>query len=145
LAVAVVAALGIFTAVTTGWALRSADGNAAPPQPAAWSNATLNTGLHVQRAQFAVDTQPPSHGVLRFSQGSSPTDHKTTKNAWMTRDRPSNWAHVEPQLAWSPWPVGLSPWETAWPAALGSQSVCAQPAAAIAGQDILTQLCVARR
>lgn len=145
LAIAVVAALSIFTAVTTGWALRAAGGTAAPPQPAAWSHASPNAGLHVHRARFAVDTQPTSHGVLRFSQGSSPTDHKPTKNAWMTRDRPSTWARVAPQLVWSPWPVTLSPWETAWPAALGSQSGCAEPAATLAGQDILTQFCVARR
>ena len=142
LAIAVVAALSIFTAVTTGWALRSAHGITAPPQPAAWSHATPNVGLRVHRAQSAVGSQPTSHGVLRFSQGSSPTNHKPTKNAWMTRDRPPTSARVAPQLVWSPWP---SAWETAWAPTLGSQSGSAAPAAATAGQDILTQLCVARR
>jgi hypothetical protein len=145
LAIAVVAALSMFVAVTTGWALRSAHGIAAPPEPAAWSHATLNVGLHVDRAQFAVSSQPTSHGVLRSSQGSSPTHHKPTKNAWMTHDRPPTWAHVAPQLAWSPWPVTLPPWETAWAPAPGSQSGSGAPAAVIAGRDILTQLCVARR
>ncbi len=145
LAIAVVAALSMFTAVTTGWALRSAHGIAAPPQPAAWSHATPSVGLHVHRARFAVGSQPMSHGVLRFSQGSSPTNHKPTKNAWMTRDRPPTWARVAPQLVWSPWSVTLSLWETAWAPTLGSRSGSGAPAAAIAGQDILTQLCVTRR
>ncbi len=145
LAIVVVVALSIFTAVTTGWALRSAHGIAAPPEPAAWSHATPNVGLHVYRAQFAIGSQPASHNVLRFPQGSSPTNHKATKNAWMTRDRLPIWARVAPQLIWSPWPVPLSPWETAWAPTLGSQSGSGAPAAAIAGQDILTLLCVARR
>jgi hypothetical protein len=145
LAIAAVAALSMFVAVTTGWALRSAHGIAAPPEPAAWSHATLNVSLHVDRAQFAVSSQPTSHGVLRSSQGSSPTHHKPTKNAWMTHDRPPTWAHVAPQLAWSPWPVILPPWETAWAPPPGSQSGSGAPAAVIAGRDILTQLCVARR
>jgi len=78
LAIVIVAALSIFTAVTTGWALRSEHGIAAPPQPAAWSHATPNVGLHVRGVQFAVGSQPTSHGVLRFSQGPSPTNHKPT-------------------------------------------------------------------
>ena len=145
LAIAVVAALSMFVAVTTGWALRSAHGIAAPPEPAAWSHATPNVGLHVDRVQFAVGSQPTSDGILRSSQGSSHTNHKPTKNAWMTHDRPQTWARVAPQLAWSPWPVTLSAWEAAWAPTLGSQSGSGAPAAAIAGRDILTQLCVARR
>lgn len=145
LAIAYVAVLGIFTAVTTGWALRSANAVAAPPQPAAWTHATPYAGLHVGRAQFAVDSQPVRNGVSLLSQGYSPTNHGPTKNAWMTRDRPPNGARVAPPRVWSPWPVSLSLWETALFGPLGSETSCARPAAAIAGQDILTELCVARR
>src|SRR6202453_4350866 len=126
LAIAAVAALSMFVAVTTGWALRSAHGIAAPPEPAAWSHATLNVSFHVDPAELAASLKP-------------------TKNAWMTHDRPPTWAHVAPQLAWSPWPVILPPWETAWAPPPGSQSGSGAPAAVIAGRDILTQLCVARR
>jgi hypothetical protein len=142
---AVVAALSMFVAVTTGWALRSAHGIVAPPEPAAWSHPTLNVGLHVDRVQFAVGSQTTSYGVLRSSHDFSPTNHKPTKNAWMTHDRPPTWAQVAPQLAWSPWPVSLSPWETAWAPTPGTRSGSGAPAAVIAGRDILTQLCVTRR
>jgi hypothetical protein len=145
LAIAIVAALSLFVALIAGSSLRPKFAAAALPEPAAWTHATPGAQAHASQMQLHPVAQPNSHLDQGFSPTTTPPQHKPFHSMWMTRDRPSTWAHLAPQLAWSPWPVSLSPWETAWPVALGSQSGCAQPAAVIAGRDILTQLCVARR
>lgn len=138
-AIAIVAALSLFAAVTAGWALRSGLAAAAVLQPAAWSQGNSDIGVDVGHLQFAHDSQPTNH----LDHGSSPTRQKPFRNAWMTRDRPPTRTGSAPQSVWSPLPVSSTRW-----APLGFQLGEARsraPAAALADQDILTRLCVARR
>lgn len=135
-AIAIVAALSLLTAVTTGWASRGTMlAQVASPLPAALSHANhadVNTG-HVQPGDR---TQPASY----LAHGSSPTHQKQTKNAWMTRDRPPTWTRVSPHSTWSLLPASFAVSEFQPPGA-----PCGAPVTDFAGQDILTQLCVARR
>jgi hypothetical protein len=145
LAIAVVAALSLFVALIAGSSLRPKFAAAALPEPAAWTHATPGVHAHASQMQLHSVAQPNSHLDQALSPSTTPPQQKPFHSMWMTRDRPSAWVRTAPQLAWSPWSVSPSPWESAWAVALGSQSGCAQPAAVIAGQDILTQLCVLRR
>ena len=140
-AMAIVAGLSLFAAVTTGWAARgSLLAGAALPQSAALSQETLHVGVNAGHVRVDHQSQLISHVAYGFSSGSSQTPQKPTKNAWMTRDRPPTWARLSPQSLRSPLPASF--------AALGFQPGRAQsraPAAVCADQDILTELCVARR
>jgi hypothetical protein len=133
-AIAIVAGLSLFAAVIAGWAERSQLAVAALLQPAASSQATLDVGVNVGQVQFGDGSRPTSH----LDRGSSPTNQQPYKRGvWMTRDRPPTWAHSAPQLVRSPWPVSL--------VASGFQPGHVHSGAPLADQDILTQLCVARR
>jgi hypothetical protein len=135
LAIATVAALSLFTAVTTGWASRGtmlAQGAASLP---ALSHGT-HVGVNVGQAQLGDRSQPTSY----LAHGSSPTHQKQTKNAWMTRDRPPTWTRISPHSTWSALPASCAVSEFQ-PAGAPSGA----PVTDFAGQDILTQLCVARR
>jgi hypothetical protein len=136
LAIAAVAALSLFTAVTTGWASRGAMlAQVAAPLPAALSHGT-HVGVNVGHARLGDRSQPTSD----LAHGSSPTHQKQTKNAWMTRDRPPTWTRMSPNSIWSPLPASFAASEFRL---AGTHS--AAPVADLADQDILTQLCVARR
>jgi hypothetical protein len=138
LTIAIVAVLSLFSAVIAGWAERSQVVVASPLQWAASSQATPDVGVNVGQVQIADGSQPASHLDHRSSSGASPINQKPFKSGvWMTRDRPPTEARLAPQLVRSPWPVSF--------VALGFQpgNVCS--AAAHCDQDILTQLCVARR
>jgi hypothetical protein len=131
LAIAIVAALGLFAAVTTGWASRGlAPGDVRLPQPAAFS-----LGDHPQ------PTSHLDHGSSSdcdFSSDFAPPHQKPTKNAWMTRDRPQTWARLSPQSVW--WPLPASFATSRWRGGANTDP----PTGAPTDQDILTQLCVDR-
>ncbi|OBH03432.1 hypothetical protein A5696_08225 [Mycobacterium sp. E2699] len=117
-AIAIVATLGVFVALVAGSALRPQFAAAAPPEPAAWSQAIPDAGAHA-------------------SHDAAPTHKKPFHATWMTKDRPPAWSPVSPPLvaqvsfaAFGFQPRGARP--------------CA-PAAIRAGPDILTRFCVARR
>jgi hypothetical protein len=107
----------------------------AAPLPAALSHGT-HVGVNVGHAQLGDRSHPTSY----LAHGSSPTHQKQTKNAWMTRDRPPTWTRMSPNSTWSPLPASFAASEFRL---AGSHSTAA--VAALADQDILTQLCVARR
>ena len=68
LAIAVVAALSLFTAVTTGWALRGSTlAQIAGPLPAAWQ-ATHAAAPSSSRARFAIRARLPSDFASSLSQ-----------------------------------------------------------------------------
>jgi hypothetical protein len=144
-AIALVAALGLFAAVTTGWASRTSSlAGTGLPQPAALSQVALHVGADAAHVHIGDQSRPTSHVGQGFGQGfsvgSSPTHQKPTKNAWMTRDRPPTWTRLSAQSVRSPLPASF--------AASGLQPGAAQAVAQKAGsggQDILTELCVARR
>ena len=139
-AIAIVAALTLFAAVTTGWAARgSAYASSALWQPATVSHQASHVGVQVDHLQRA-DHAPPIDQFAHSSSSNSPTHQKPTKNAWMTRDRPPTWTPLSPQSVLSPLPVsfaaqGLSP----------DVAHAVVPTADRSGQDILAEFCVARR
>jgi hypothetical protein len=139
MAVAIFAALSLFTAVTAGWAGRgSVVAATAAPRPAASSQANhagANAG-HVQ-----LGDRPHATSYLVY--GSSPTHQKPAKNAWMTRDRPPSWNRLSSHSVWSPLPASFTPRGLAPGFGPGGAHFGAPPAA-LADRDILTQLCVAR-
>jgi hypothetical protein len=121
LAIAVVAALSLFTAVTTGWALRGSTlAQTAGPLPAAWQ--TTHAAAH----------------------GSAPVHQVPAKHVWMARERPQSWNPLSPQSDWSALPASFAP---RWPAvaALPDGTHSRPPAATPAGRDISTNLCIDRR
>jgi hypothetical protein len=156
-AIAIIATLSLFFALIAGWALRHALAAAPLPQPAAASQGIsdgisdvgANAGhLQLRQIQLHARSNPTSRvahfSSLRSSTGSSPTNHKPLKGAWMTRDRPQTWAPLAPHWAWTPWVVSLA----TWGAAAGAQPAdvhSGAPAAALGDHDVLTQLCVVRR
>jgi hypothetical protein len=145
LGIAIVAALSLFGAVTTGCAARgSALDTAALPQSAIASHETPNVGVAaVGRLQRDDHFQPTSGtvGIVRgLSSGNSPMHQKhqkPTKNAWMTRDRPPTWIPLSASFATSAFHAG----EGKAVAAVAAVASLAAPA----DQDILTRLCTARR
>ena len=128
LAVALVAALGVFTAVVTGWAARgsTAAGVALPPP------ATASHAAHVERA----DQHAAPAANFRSA---APLDQKFTKNAWMTRERPPTWPRLAPDAVWSPVPASLA---TSGVPPGDPHPGTATPA--LVDRDLLTHLCVAR-
>ncbi len=86
LAIAMVAALSLFTAVITGWASREV-----PPDP-----------VHAAATATAAHSQPEA-------QGSSPMHALPTKHAWMARERPQMWTPLSPPSDWSAWPASADP------------------------------------
>jgi hypothetical protein len=121
LAIAVLAALSLFIAVTTGWALRASTlAQTAGPLPAAWQA-----------------THAAAHG-------STPTHQMPATHAWMPRERPQNWAPLSPQSDWTALPASFAPHGPAAKALPGGTQSRA-PAAAPTDRDILTNLCIDRR
>ena len=121
LAIAVVAALSLFTAVTTGWALRGSTlAQIAGPLPTAWQA-----------------THAAAHS-------SSPTHQMPTKHTWIARERPQSWTPLSPQSDWSALPASFAPqWPAVAAAPDGTHSRA--PAATPSGRDISTNLCIDRR
>ena len=139
-AIAIVAALSLFGAVTTGWAARgSVFATAALPQPAALSHGTPTAGVDFGYLQPDDHSQPTSLFARSATSGNS-THQKPTKNTWMTRDRPSTWTPLWPQTVRSRLTASFA--MSGCPP--GTARVVAPPSAP-ADRDILTQLCVARR
>ena len=126
-AIALVAALCVFTAVVTGWAARGSTvaGVALPPL-ATVSHAAPVAG---ERAAPASDS---------FHSGSS-VDQKFAKNAWMTRERPPTWPRLAPEAVWSALPASL-----ATSGVPPGDAHLGTPVPAPVGRDLLTHLCVAR-
>src|ERR1700741_185567 len=99
-AIAVVVALGLFAAVTTGWAARASSlAGAGPPPPAGLSQVAQHAGEHAR---------PIGHVAQGFSSGSPHRHQKPTKNAWMTRDRPPTWNRLSAQSVSSPLPASFA-------------------------------------
>jgi len=138
LAIAILAALSVSAAVTTGWASRG-PAAAAAAHPPALSQVT-HAGANAGQVQHGDRAGPTSYLV----HGSSPTHQKPTKNAWMTRDRPPSWNRLSSQTAWSPLPASFAAWALASGFDPGGAHFGATPTA-LADRDILTQLGVARR
>ena len=132
---AVLAALCVFAAVTTGWAARgTAVTTAIVPQPASLSHGSHGTpgagGVHLHRDERTRSVV--AHGL---SSDQSPTHQK--KNAWMTRDRPPTGTRIAAQAVRTPLP-GVVP--QCRPGEIDARA----PAGASDDRDILTELCVAR-
>jgi hypothetical protein len=127
LAIAIIAALGMFVVVVTAWAGR---GSVLAPKTPAPSVASAQTNP----ATLISHTE---HGILSSS---LPAHQKPTKNGWMTRERPPRWQHLTPNSVWSVLPASF--------AAPGFQPDGAHPGAppaCLAGRDILTRFCLSRR
>jgi hypothetical protein len=139
LTTAIVAALSLFVALIAGSSLRPQFAAAALPEPAAWTHGTLGGQAHTGQVQLHAAAQPVSHLDHAFSPGSTPTNKKPFDSMWMTRDRPTSWAHLSPQSGWLPLPASFAasefqPRGAHW----------AAPAAAPVNRDILIRLCVTR-
>lgn len=121
--IAILAALCLLVAVLGGNPLRAKLVTAATTQ----SPATLVSGS--------------AHSDRESLSGTTPANHVSFKSAAMKRNRQPSWARVDTQSVSSLQPIILP--------AFGFQSGDAHPAArataALGGQDILTQLCTARR
>lgn len=136
LAIAVTAALGVFIALVTGSWLRPNFAAAAPPEPAAWSAATVGT-----HAGLTHDRPVVGRAALAAARSSAPANkNKPFRSAWMTKERPLTWNRLSPQsvLTTAPssfTPIGFAPG--------GTQPRA--PAAIASDRDILTRICIARR
>jgi hypothetical protein len=131
IAIALAAALCVFTAVVTGWAARgSALAGVALPQ--------LATASHEAQAGPAPAGEHATEAGHSFH-SDAPLGQKFTKNAWMTRERPPTRPQLAPDAVWSPLPASL--------AASGVPPGSADPGdptPALVDRDLLTHLCVAR-
>jgi hypothetical protein len=120
-AIAIVAALSLFGALTTGWAARGSTlVTAALTHPVAVSHTAGSGDQAVGPAQPAAPTQ------------------KSIKHAWMTHDRPPTWSPLAPESV--RWPLPASFTDSDFRPA---QAVA--PRAAPADRDTLTRLCISRR
>jgi hypothetical protein len=134
--IAIVAALALFLAAMGCWVLRSELVAAATPHQAAVSHSTAD----IRPVHVSEGSKPASH----LEQISLPTNKTSFKSAGLKRNRPPTWSLSTPQLSWSPWSASLAAWGDTAERRLGVG--CSDvPVAAVAGQELLTQLCVARR
>ncbi|OBA84545.1 hypothetical protein A9W99_01430 [Mycobacterium sp. 1164966.3] len=118
-------------AAVGSWALQTDIASDASQSVTATALISPNAGpAHVNRRSASV-------GDL---DSGSPSDDKAVKGAGLRRDRPATWSVCEPRGAWSPPTV-------AWVAGTQRQGDVRSraPATVLTGQDLLTQLCVARR
>jgi hypothetical protein len=131
-AIAVVAALSLFTAVLGSWILQSRLAATALMQPAS-SQGTPGVGTDM--------------GQVQLGHASAPTTHAAFKSPGIKRDRPPNWARLTPQSVWAALPVlwWLRPKiMAAWEFQPAGTHRGASMAAALGVRHILTRLCVAR-
>jgi hypothetical protein len=119
-AVAVFATLAVLAALTGCWTLRSVLAAADSPQPVAATQAAVS--------QF-------DHG----SSSTYQTNQKPFKSTGIKRDRPPTWSRSAPPEWSSPMPASMT--TLAYPPGVPNSRA---PAAPCAGQDLLTQFCVAR-
>ncbi|OJZ67323.1 hypothetical protein BRW65_26425 [Mycobacterium paraffinicum] len=134
-AIAIVAALCVFCAVTAGWASRGTAVAGVGPPHLAVAQGAAHPGVDPAR----VHTSDMGLGAQHFSSGSAPTHHSTTKNAWMTRDRPPTWARSSPPSLDSPLPTSFAAAAFRLP-----RPPSRAPGAVPLHRHLLTQLCVAR-
>ncbi|ORA84150.1 hypothetical protein BST29_06505 [Mycobacterium malmoense] len=143
-AIAIAAASSLFIALIAGSPLRPKYSAATLPEPVAWSHratdATTDAIAHAGQVQLHANSTCTSHGARGSSWGSAPTNKKPFKSMWMTHDRPPTWTRISPQSLGSPLPISFTTSEFH----PGGPQAVAPPAAPV-DQDILTQLCVARR
>lgn len=106
---------------------------AGPPQQVAVSEAATDTGPPQSRDGSA----PQSHPDF----GSTLNDDKAFKSAGLKRDRPMTFSPAVPRWSWTPSSLAY--------AAKAQRRVGAgsprPPSTVLAGQDLLTKLCVSRR
>jgi len=139
-AIAITAAVSLFVALIAGSALRPKFAAATLPEPAMWSAGPLVDGAHAAPLQIHGGFQPASYAVRGSELGSSPTNKKPFHSMWMTHDRPSIWTRLAPQRPVSLVSVAFSSSEILRPRGARRSSLSVR----FSGQDILTQLCVAR-
>ncbi|KMV21125.1 hypothetical protein BMW24_011275 [Mycobacterium heckeshornense] len=120
--IATVVALCVFAAALGGWVLQFERAVSVPPP-------TSPTSL------VAAHADQPS-----FDHKKSPVSQTAFKSAGLKRNRPEPSLRLDPALREVPLPgpAGASSWTPG-----GADS--AAPAIALAGHDLLTQFCVARR
>ncbi|WP_077081791.1 hypothetical protein [Mycobacterium numidiamassiliense] len=121
-AIAIAAALGLFTAVVVGWASRE--------------TAVAGVALPAPRSHHASEQADVASQHLHSD---SPLDHQSTKTAWLTRERPPTWPRLSPVSVWSPLPGSLA--TSGVPPDIARSTA---PAAMRANRDTLTQFCIAR-
>ncbi|OBH55647.1 hypothetical protein A5686_07100 [Mycobacterium sp. E2479] len=131
--------LSVFIALITGSALRPGFAAAAPPEPAAWSEAT--SGPHPgQMPDLPGSLSRPALTVSQPSAPANQTNKKPFRSAWTTKERPMTWNRLSAQSVLPP-----APWSFT-PIGFATGGVPARAPAAIASdRDILTEICVARR
>jgi hypothetical protein len=142
-AIAVVAALSLFTAVLGCWSLQSRLAAAAAQRPAASAQGTLDSC----QVKFDAGSQRSTHVGHGPSCGAGLTKHTAFKSAGMKRDRPPSWARLSPQSVWAQLPIAwsLRPITLATLGFHPDDTHSGVPVAALAVPDILTQFCVDRR
>lgn len=144
-AIVIVVALSLFAAVSTGWAARGSGlASAAMPPHLVWSQVDPQGAVsadHLQRAESWLATNQSDRSYLSAS---SPMPQKSIQNTWMTRDQPQGADRRSLQLAGPSGPAALAAWAAAPDFAARGAPICT-PAAALGHQDLLTQLCIARR
>ena len=136
LTIMIVAALSVFIALVGGSSLRGPLGAAALPEPTAWTHSSDDVGTHAGEAQRHAVARLVSHQDQDLSKGSTPTDKKSFRNTWMTKDRPISWTHWSPQSGFSVLPASFTSRHLP-----PEGQVCPVSAAA---PNILTKLCVVR-
>ncbi|CAM4070509.1 hypothetical protein MYSE111917_08970 [Mycobacterium senriense] len=129
----------MFIALVTGSWVRPNFAAAAPPEPAAWSAATV-TPHPGPMHQHPVALSRVALTAERSSAPANKTNHKPFRSAWMTKERPLTWNRLSPQSVLMPAPLSLTP--TGFTCA-GTQPRA--PAATAPDRDILTRICIARR
>ena len=142
MAIAIVAALGVFVALVAGSSLRPQFAASALPEPAAWSSATPGVGAHAGLTHAPGGVSAVAQPAMAASRSSTPADTTNKKpfhSMWMTKERPLSWNRLSPQSALSPMPMTSSPFGSA-----PDDAQSRAPAAILTERDILTHICVAR-
>lgn len=128
--VAIVAALCVLAALTGCWALRSQLAAADAAQTVAATESVSDI------VQLRCDD---ANNTSQFCPGFLSTSQKPVKSAGIKRDRPPTWSRSAPPQ-WVPTPASMTSF--AYPRGAARSHALVIPHD---GQDILTQLCVARR
>lgn len=129
----------MFIALITGSWLRPIFAATAPPEPAAWSAASVGAQAG-QTHERPVAVDRAAVAAERSSAPANKTNQKPFRSAWMTKERPLTWNRLSPQSVLTRAPLSFTPIRFA-PA--GTQARA--PAAVASDRDILTRICVARR
>lgn len=140
LVVAILAGLCLLTALVGGWTLRTHLAVSASQQTvvelAGGADGDADAGVDTTRGRFENTIQPTAHLVFGTQSG----DRKPFKSAGLKRDRPPSWSRSAP----TQWSL-VTPASMTTPRRPAVLPQCPAPATSEGGQDLLNQLCVARR